>query len=743
MKNNYSQNDVSAEGFRLNRRQFLGGLGALTLAVGFNGRIALAAENSPEASEFVPNAFIRIDKDGFVTVISSYLEMGQGTFTGLATLAAEELDITPEQLKVVGSPADVEKYVNPVLAAGGFKVQGTGGSTAMAGAWTTMRKAAASARAMLLQAAANAWKVPVMELQVKNGVISHSSGKQAGYGEFVDKASTLSLPADDELTLKDKSAYTRVGKADGMMRVDIPDKVNGKAIFTQDIKLPGMLVAVIAHPPRKFAKVASVDKTATMKIPGVEAVLKIPGDDNIQGGVAVLAKNTWIAKKGRDALTITWDESTGSRDDSEALFTEYKKLAATPGLEVGNKGQQVEEAPDGGKVIEAVFELPYLAHSPMEPMNALVEITDDGAHLWNGEQWHTADQAAMAKELGLPPEKVTVTQLYAGGSFGRRACPMSDYIVEATRIAKIAKQNGVTGPVKLVWMREEDVGGLFYRPMTVHNNRIVLNADGSVASWRWRVVGQSFFPTPEDQVDSGLMEGTHELPYAIDNMLVEQHLYQGDIPVSWLRSVGHTHTALVGEVLIDEIAAFSGKDPYKYRRELLAEHPRFLEVLDLVAEKANWNSPLPQAKNGERRARGIAIRESFGTVVAQVAEVTVRADNTYKVDKVYCAVDCGQVINPVNIASQVEGGVGFGMSFLRQQITLKDGVVQQTNFNNYPVLRINEAPVVETFMVDSSNPPTGIGEPGVPPAVPAVLNAISAITGKFIRRMPLGAHVQA
>ena len=737
------QTEAAQHGAAITRRQFLAGMGALTLAVNFKGQIALAAENAG-ADVFMPNAFIQIDKNGFVTIISSYIEMGQGTFTGLATLAAEELHITPEQLQVTGSPADLEKYGNPVLAAVGFNVQGTGGSTAMAGAWNVMRTAAASARHMLLQAAALEWKVPFKELVVEDGIVIHkATNKRAGYGAFIDAAAELPVPDAGTLTFKKPAEYQRLGKAEGMRRVDVPEKVNGKAVYTQDIKLPDMLVAVIAHPPRKFAKVASVDKAPALAVPGVVAVLDIPGDNVIQGGVAVLAKNTWIAKKGRDALNIQWDGNTGSHAGTAALFEEYRQLAATPGLEVANTGPQLAEVPEGGHEIDAVFELPYLAHAAMEPMNALIHLQEDSCHMWNGEQWHTADQAAIAKETGLPVEKVQITQLYAGGSFGRRAGPSCDFVIEAARIAKVARAQGLHVPIKMVWLREEDMGGMQYRPMTVHNNKIMINADGSVASWRWRVVGQSFFPMPATQVDHTLMEGAHGLPYAINNMLVEQHLVKGDVPVSWLRSVGHTHSAFVGEVLIDEIAAKTGQDPYQFRRKLLADAPEFLNVLDLVAEKSGWNTPLPQGKEGERRARGIAIRQSFNTIVAQVAEVTVRADNTYKVDKVYCAVDCGQVINPVNVATQVEGGIGFAMSFLKQEITLEDGVVTQSNFHNYPVLRINEAPAVEVFTVDSVKPPTGIGEPGVPPAVPAILNAISSITGKVVRRLPLGAKVLA
>lgn len=722
------------------RRQFLTGLGAFTLAVNFSGHIALAEALEEGAFTFEPNAFIRVDEKGHVTVVSSYLEMGQGTFTGLATIAAEEMDLTPEQISVVGSPADVERYLNPILSAH-FKMQVTGGSTSMAGAWKVLRKAAVSARMMLLHAAANQWKVPVSELSVKDGVIRHSSGKQASYGAFVNAASRLSLPDEASLVYKKSSEYTRIGKANGMARIDIPEKVNGKAIFTQDLKLPDMLVAVIVHSPRKFTRIASVDASKAKAIKGVEAVLEIPGDNGVQGGVAVLAKNTWIAKKGCEALAIKWDENTGSRESSDALFTDYKARAATSGLEVQKKGEPLDEAPEGGQVIDAVYEFPYLAHSPMEPMNAVIHLKEHTCHMWNGEQFHSGDQAAIAKEVGMSPKQVQITQLYAGGSFGRRAGVTCDYVREAARIAVAARKQGITVPIKLVWFRENDMQGMSYRPMTVHNTRLVLDADGNLASMRWRVVGQSFFHTPPNKVDDPLMEGSHDLPYAIPNVLVEQHIVEGAVTVSWLRSVGHTHTGVVAETLIDDAARAAKQDPYEYRRKLLANSPRFLAVLDLVAEKSGWKTPLAKGKAGEQRARGIAIVESFNTVVAEVVEVTLRKDGTYRLDKVYCAADCGQVINPVNLVSQVEGGVGFGLSFLRQEITLKDGQIQQGNFNTYPVLRINEAPEVEVFTVASTNPPTGIGEPGVPPLVPAVLNALASLTGKPIRKLPLGYRV--
>lgn len=736
MKNQSPKNMI------LSRRQLLAGLGAgsFALAIGSGGRIAHAQQAASDIAVFAPNAFIRIDADGQVTIVSSYLEMGQGTFTGLATLAAEELDAAPAQVRCVAAPADASRYTNPVLAAIGFPVQGTGGSSAMAGAWHQMREAAATARAMLLTATAQTWGVGVGELTITDGRIRHAaSNRETGFGAVA--AAAAALPVPEKAPLKDASAFRRIGT--DFPRLDVPSKVDGTAIYTQDIQLPGMLVAVIAHPPRIWSKVASVDATEALAIPGVTAVVEVPSGGAFQGGVAVLARNTWIARRGRDALKIVWDESAGLTVSSEDIFARYRALSQEPGIVVVSKGKVMEAAPEGGHVIEATFEQPYLAHAAMEPMNCVVHITDNGVDIWNGEQWQTADQAAVAKTMGLKPEQVTITQLYAGGSFGRRANPFSDYTLEALAVAQAARAQGITVPIKLVWMREDDMRALQYRPATVHRVRMVLHADGAIGSLEWRAVGQSFFPVKEGGTDPLLVEGASDFAYRTDGLLVDQHLTNDlHIPVQWMRSVGHTHTNVVGETIIDEAARRVGRDPYEYRRALLADHPRQQAVLDLVAEKAGWKTPLAEGAQGDRRARGISIRESFGTVVAQVAEVTMHADGSYAVDRVTCAVDCGQPINPNVIEAQMEGGIGFGLSFLRQQITLRDGQIQQDNFNNYPVLRMNNAPKIEVHIVPSTAAPSGVGEPGVPPIAPAVLNALAAITGTYERVLPLGTAVR-
>ncbi|MEM5316499.1 xanthine dehydrogenase family protein molybdopterin-binding subunit [Paraburkholderia sp. JHI869] len=720
----------------LTRRQFLGGMTALTLAVGFPGGIALAASLDPAKLSFEPNAFIRVGADGTITVVSSYLEMGQGTFTGLATLAAEELDVPIGQVNIVAAPADAKRYANPRFASMGWTLQGTGGSTAMAGAWTQMREAAAAARMMLVTAAAKQWKVDPSTLHVEDGVIVHTaSGRRGGYGEFVAAAAREPVPT--HIVVKQPDVFRLIGRPK-TRRVDIPAKVDGSAVYTQDIKLPDMLVAVIAHPPRIGSKVAHVDASVAKAIPGVVAVLTIPGDADVLGGVAVLARNTWVARQGRDALKITWDNTHASGLDSEAIYRQYRALTDQPGVVAANRGKVLGEAPSGGKFIDAVIEQPYLSHATMEPMNCLVHLHADRCEIWNGEQWHTMDQMLAAKELGFKPEQVTINQLYAGGSFGRRANPHSDYVREAVRIARSARAQGVNAPVKLVWMREDDMRAGYYRPATVHRVRLAVDKAGNLVSWNQDVVGQSFSKPGANGVDRVLVEGSADIPYGIQNFKVTQHIATLPVQTQWMRSVGHTHAAFVGETLMDEAARAAGKDPYIFRRALLADKPRLRGVLDLVAQKANWSSPLTAGAAGTRRGRGMALQFAFGTYVAQVAEVTVAQDGSYTVDRVVCAVDCGTVINPDIVAAQAEGGIGFGLTFLRAAITLDQGRVKQGNFNDYPVLRMSAMPPVEVHIVPSKEAPSGMGEPGVPPIAPAVVNALAAATGAAFRSLPLG-----
>ncbi|WP_165664686.1 xanthine dehydrogenase family protein molybdopterin-binding subunit [Metapseudomonas otitidis] len=730
--------------FNVSRRTFLRGSGGLALGVLFSPLLD-AAELLAGNGSFEPNAFVRIDSSGQVTVIAKHVEMGQGAYTGLATLVAEELDADWSRVVVEGAPADAKRYNN--LAFGPF--QGTGGSSSIANAYEQMRKAGATARAMLVAAAARQWQVPADSLRVEQGVISHAaSGRKAGFGELAEAAARESVPAS--VPLKAPKDFRLIGQA--VPRKDSPDKTDGRAVFTQDFKLPGMLVAVVAYPPRFGAVPAKVDATRAKAVPGVVEVVEFRDLPHGRAGVAVLAHNTWAARSGRDALTVEWDEQRAFTLGSEEIFARYRDAAAQPGTVATRQGDVEPVLAKAHQRIEAEFEFPYLAHSAMEPMNCLVRLSEGACELWNGEQWQTGDQASVARLLGIAPEKVTITQLYAGGSFGRRANPVSDYPLEAVAIAKAAWDKGVKAPVKLVWTREDDTRGGYYRPAYLHRARLALDAEGRLTAWHHRIVGQSIIKGTgfeavmiKDGVDQTSVEGLANLSYAVPNLQVELSTPSDiGVPVQWWRSVGHTHTGFAAEVLVDEAATTAGKDPYAFRHGLLEKHPRHRGVLELVADKAGWSKPLKPGAEGEKRGRGIAVHESFGSYVAQVAEVTVKADGSFRVDRVVCAVDCGLAINPDVIKAQMEGGIGFGLAAaLHGAITLKEGRVEQSNFHDYQVLRMNEMPVVEVHILPSAEKPTGVGEPGVPPLAPAVANALYAATGVRLRKLPFPTQVKA
>lgn len=728
--------------FQTTRRGFLKGGAGLALAI-VAPTVALAEVGGPGHAgsamvdgEFSPNAFLRIGTDGTVTVVSKHLEMGQGVYTGLATLVAEELDADWSRVTVEGAPADAKRYSNLF-----WKAQGTGGSTAIANSYEQMRRAGATARAMLVSAAAQKWKVPASQITVKNGIVSHAaSGRKAGFGELAEAAAQLPVPAN--VKLKNPKDFTLIGRS--APRVDSVAKTTGRATFTQDVKLPGMLVAVVAHPPRFGGRVKSVDDKAARAIKGVSDVVVIPN------GVAVLAADYWTAKKGRDALKVEWDEAQAYRGSSDAIVADYRERAKAPGLNARNDGNAEAALAKAGKVIEAEYVFPYLAHASMEPLNCVMKLENGECEVWNGEQLHTVDQFSLAKTLGIEADRVKLNMVYAGGSFGRRANPQSDYLLETAQIVKAI--NG-RAPVKLVWSREDDMRGGFYRPIYLHRVRAALDAKGMPVAWQQRIVGQSIIAgSPfepmlvKDGVDITSVEGASTLPYAIPNLNVDLHTTNADVkvPVQWWRSVGSTHTAYATELFIDELAQAAGKDPVAYRMALLKKHPRHAGVLKLAADKAGWNKPLAPAADGATRGRGVAVHESFNSFVAEVVEVTVQKDGSFKVDRVVCAVDCGVVVNPDVVRAQMEGGIGYALAAaLTGSITLKDGVVEQSNFNDYPVLRINEMPKVEVHIVKSAAAPTGVGEPGVPPLAPALASALRAATGKVIHTLPIGEQLQA
>lgn len=719
----------------------------------FAARSAALAGDAPDDASpvlpFEPNAFVRIGADSSVTVIAKNLEMGQGVFTGLATLLAEELDADWSDVRVEGAPADVSRYINVALG-----MQGTGESTSMAGAWIQMRQAGATARSLLVQAAAAQWGVPAAEISVTNGVVAHqASQRHTRFGALTAAAARLALPTNP--VLKQPGQFKLIGNA-FVRRKDSHAKTNGSALFTQDLKLPGMLIAVAAHPPRFGARLMSFDASAARVIGGVVDVVQFTGNARVPGGVAVLATNTWIAQRGRDALQIQWDESAAAHLDSAQLSERLSGLAqqgastadtARIALQKGDDSA-LQSAP--GVQHEALFEVPYLAHAPLEPMNCLVELTDGGVSLWNGEQLQSADQAAIGTLLGIAPDKVKITQLYAGGSFGRRGNPHADYVLEAVAIAQAAATQGHRVPIKLVWTREDDMRAGYYRPAFAHWIRAALDANGALIAWQQRSVGQSvladspFAGEINNGIDPSSVQGSAE-PYEIPNVRLELiTLTDVAVPVQWWRSAGHSHTAFATECMIDELAIAAGVDPYQFRRGLLASHPRQRAVLDLAVARAGWNVALPARAPGERRGRGIALHESFGTCVAQVAEVSVEQDGTLRVDRVVCAVDCGLPINPNVITAQMQGGIGFGLSAaLYGAITLKDGVVQQSNFDAYRCLRSSEMPLVEVYIVPSKEPPSGVGDPGTPPIAPAIVNAVFQATGQRLRRLPLAGQIAA
>ena len=718
---------MSARGLQpaLDRRQLLAsGLAAgagLVIGLRLPRAAGAAADVAPAAAEL--NAFVRIGSDDTVTVLSKHVEFGQGTYTGLATLLAEELDADWATVRVVAAPADVERYKNLF-----FGVQGTGGSTAMANSWEQMRRAGATARALLVAAAAATWSVPAAELSVAQGVVRHAaSGRSARFGELAARAAELEPPA--EVALKDPRQFVLVGRED-LPRVDVPEKSRGAARFALDFTLPGLRTALIARPPRFGARVRGFDASEARRVPGVVDVVQIPQ------GVAVLAEGFWAAKRGRDALRVDWDESGAETRGTVELVAEYRGLLARPGLVARSDGDAAAALAGAARVVSAEYEFPYLAHAPMEPLDCVIRVSEGRCELWTGAQLQTVDQAVAAEVLGLEPSRVAIETMLAGGSFGRRATPQGDLVREAAEIAKAIRG---AYPVKLVWTRDDDLRGGRYRPLYLHRLEAGLDADGRIVGWTHRIVGQSLLTgTPfesfsvKDGIDESSVEGAKQLPYAIPNLRVDLHTTKVGVPVLWWRSVGHTQNGYATEAFFDEVARAAGRDPFELRRELLSDHPRHRGVLELAAEKAGWGRPLPAG-----RARGIAVHASFSSFVAQVAEVSLDEGGMPRVHRVVCAVDCGVAINPDNVRAQMEGGIGFGLgTVLHDEVTLEAGRVVQSNFHDYPLLRIHEMPEVEVHIVRSTEAPTGVGEPGVPPIGPAVANAVLALTGRPARRLP-------
>lgn len=707
------------------RRAFLGGSAALVIGLTLDPRGARAA-GGPDLSKAPakPNAFVRIAADDTVSVVIKHLDMGQGNTTGLATIVAEELDADWAQMRAVFAPADASLYNN--LAFG--PIQGTGGSTAVANSWIQLRKAGAAARAMLVAAAAEEWKVPAGEITVEKGVLRHKSGKEGRFGAFAAKAAVQPIPENP--TLKDPSAFRLIGTK--LPRLDSHAKTDGSAQYALDVRRPGQLTALVARAPRFGATLKSVDDTAAKAVPGVVQVVKIPS------GVAVVARDTWSAMKGREALKLTWDDAGAERQSTESQTAAYKAMADKPGLVASKRGDAAGAIKGAAKVLEAEFSFPYLAHAPMEPLNATIERAGDGSYdIYAGSQFQTIEQAVAATILGTTADKVRITTLWAGGSFGRRATASADYIAEA---AAILKATGEKAPIHLVWTREDDITGGYYRPAAYHRIRAGLDAKGAITGWEHRIVGKSIIigtaleaMMVKDGVDATTVEGASDTPYALPAYRFEVHNAREGVPVLWWRSVGHSHTAQAMEVFVDELAHEAGQDPVAYRLGLLKQAPRLSAALTLAAEKAGWSAR--EQKPG--RGYGVAAHESFGSYVAMVADVTAQAGKV-TVNRIVAAVDVGVAVNPDIIRAQVEGAVGFALSaVLRNRITFKDGEVQEKNFDAYEPTRMSEMPKVEVHIMPSAAAPTGIGEPGVPVLAPAISNAVFAATGQRLRSLPL------
>ena len=702
---------------RVSRREFFATAAVGTLLLGFRVGDAAAA---PAGADFAPNAFIRIGRNNVVTIIVNKAEMGQGISTALPMLIAEELEIDLRRVKVRAAPVDAA-YAHPQAG-----IQFTGGSQSVATEWDRFRKAGAAAREMLLAPAAQAWGVDRASLRAENGRVLGPGGRVLTYGQLVDRARTQPVPTDPPL--KDPSQFKIIGKP--TRRLDSREKVSGTATFGLDASVPGMLIAVVARPPVFGATVKSVDEAGAKAVRGVKQVLAVPS------GIAVVADSFWSAKKGRDVLVVEWNEGPGATIDTDALEAEYDRLARTPGAPALRRGDADAALAGAARRVSAQYDMPYLAHAPMEPLNCLVSLGPDRCEIWTGTQFQTIDQANAARAAGLKPEQVAIHTMFLGGGFGRRAVPGSDFIVEAVHVAKAAG-----APVKTIWTREDDIRGGYYRPMWHSSLSAGLDAAGKPVAWKHTIVGQSIVEnTPfegeiKNGVDGTSVEGAANLVYEVPNAAVDLHSPRSPVPVLWWRSVGHTHTGFVVESFIDELAQAAGQDPYAYRRELLAGKERHLGVLELAAQKAGWGTPLPAG-----RARGIAVHASFGSFCAQVGEVSIQ-DRAITVHRVVCAVDCGRAINPETIRAQMEGGIVFGLSAaLYGQVTMKQGRVQQSNFHDYPVLRLNSMPVVEVHIVPSTERPSGIGEPGTPLMAAVLGNALFTLTGQRVRSLPLVRH---
>jgi isoquinoline 1-oxidoreductase subunit beta len=718
--------------FKTSRRSFL--LGAVAtaagLSVGFRPGAEAAAEENAVVHAFQP--YIAITPDGKVTIYSSQFEMGQGAYFGVATLVNEELGADWSQIAVEGGASNPPAYGNILF---GGAVQATGGSSSMATSWERYRKAGAAMRLMLVEAAAREWRVPAAEITAENSALTHASGKTATYGEMAAKAAEIAPPAD--MPLKAASEWKQIGNA-SLKRYDSKMKTNGTAPFTIDLKLPGMVTAVMIHPPKFGATAEAFDATQAKALKGVVDVVQI------SRGIAVVADNMWTAIKARDLVEITWNEQNAeTRGTDEILAAHVERSKAAPAHSARNDGDASAAFARAAKTVEATFTFPYLCHAALEPLNAAARMTGGVLEIWGGHQMPDLYQYISSQIAGVAPDKVKLHVMRTGGGFGRRGVMDADVIAEAVEVAKALNW---AHPVKVQWTRENDMKGGRYRPAMVHTMKAALDGEGKIIGWQNHIVGQSIamgtvFESVlvRDGVDWSSVEGASTMPYAVPDVSVGLTNMQAGVPVLFWRAVGSTHTGYAVEAFMDEVAEATGKDPIALRMELLDKHPRHRAALALVAEKAGWDKP-----PAEGRFRGVSVVESFGTVVAQIAEISLPSSGQVKVEKVVCAVDCGVAVNPDQVVAQMQGGIGFGLgAILAEEITMTGGVVDQENYDAYTPLRIEQMPEIEVHIMPSDAAPTGVGEPGLPPIGPAVASAVFKATGKRIRTLPFSRGLAA
>jgi len=728
---------VSGANPDLSRRNFLKGSGALVIGIGLGACAtgdqpvpAIVNASADPGPTFEPNAFVRIASDDTVTLVSKHMEMGQGPYTGLATLVAEELDADWAQMRAEAAPADDARFGNLLFRG----IQGTGGSTAIRNSYMQMRTAGAAARQMLVEAAAESWGVPTSEIDVAKGRVTHArSGRETGFGALVEAAAKRPVP--ESPTLKDPADFVLIGHE--LPRIDTVDKTTGAAKFTIDQFREDMLVVMIERPPAFGAKVASFDATEALAVPGVVDVREVPQ------GVAVYADETWSALQGRRALRVEWDDAEAETRSSATIKATFRDAVQRPGLVASEQGDVetgLAEAAGRDDVVtaEAEFTFPFLAHAMMEPLDGLIENDPEnpgGVLVTNGSQGPGRERPHLAQELGLPQEQVRFDVQMAGGSFGRRSTFDAHFVHELG--ATFKAQPGAPAdrrPIKLQWTREDDIRGGYYRPIVAHRVRGAMDRSGALVGWDQTIAAQDFVGRTGEVVTS-VVEGASNLAYTTPNLRVSQHLLKTGVPVLWWRSVGHTHTGFAVEVFIDRLLEATGQDPVEGRLALLADRPRHRGVLERAAELANWGR-----KPAGGTAFGVAVHESFGSFVAQIAEIeiaTVPVERP-KVRRVWCAVDCGVPVNPNVIRAQMEGGIGFGLgAALYSELHLDEGGrPRESNFDRYQNLRIADMPEVEVSIIRSSEAPTGVGEPGVPPIAPAVANAWRRLTGKAVDTLP-------